>query len=112
MTRGGNALRPIRAIRHPKATHETALAYVGYLADDCRKNRADGDMVTFTFYIRDDRYDVPTMDFVIAQNEARARVRAAERLLESTHHTAVEVYEGDSLRFSMTAGSGAEPPHH
>lgn len=68
-------------------------------------------MVTFTFYIRDDRYDVPTMDFVVAQSEARARVRAAERLLESTHHTAVEVYEGDHLRFSMTAAPDAQRPH-
>jgi len=64
-----------------------------------------GDMSTFTFYIQDDRYNVPTMDIVIAQSEARARVRAMERLLESTHHLGVEVYEGDRLRFSMTTES-------
>jgi len=66
-------------------------------------------MSTFTFYIQDDRYEVPTMDFVIAQNEARARVRATERLLESTHHIAVEVYEGDDLRFSATRGAADLP---
>jgi len=68
-------------------------------------------MATFTFYIRDDRYDVPTMDFVIAQGETGARALAVDRLLVSAHHTAVDVYEGEALRFSVTLGEAGRPLH-
>ena len=70
-----------------------------------------GDMITFTFYIRDDRYNVPAMDFVIVQDEERARMLADRHLQASAHHTAVEVYEGEVLRFSVTAGAVAHPLH-
>jgi len=68
-------------------------------------------MAIFTFYVRDDRYDVPTREFVITQSEERARVRAVDRLLESPHHTAIEVYQGQDLRFSLTAGPRAHALH-
>ncbi|MDB5480484.1 MAG: hypothetical protein JWO83_1537 [Caulobacteraceae bacterium] len=65
-----------------------------------------GDMATFTFYIRDDRYSVPTLAIVNTNTEVAARVLATKRLLESMHHTAVDVYEGEDLRFSLTLGEG------
>jgi hypothetical protein len=58
-------------------------------------------MATFTFCIRDDRYSAPTMAFVIVEDEARAREFAARRLLESAHYTAIDVYEGEDLKFSV-----------
>jgi hypothetical protein len=64
-------------------------------------------MATFTFYIHDDRYRVPSLAIVDANDEGRARILAADRLLESTHHTAVDVYEGEELRFSVTPGPRA-----
>ena len=63
-------------------------------------------MVTFTFYIRDDRYSVPTLDLVNAHSEDAVRTLVAKRLFESHHHTAIEVYEGEELRFSATPGAG------
>ena len=59
-------------------------------------------MTTFTFYIRDDRHEAPITQFVIVKDVERARTRAAEHLLESAHHTAIDVYEGAHLRFSIT----------
>jgi hypothetical protein len=64
-------------------------------------------MTTFTFYIRDDRHDVPVTEFVIVRDMARARSMAAEHLLQSTHYTSVDVYEGNQLRFSMVPGPAA-----
>jgi hypothetical protein len=61
-------------------------------------------MATFTFYIRDDRYSVPTLAIVDTKTEVAARALATKRLLESMHHTAVDVYEGEDLRFSLTLG--------
>jgi hypothetical protein len=66
-----------------------------------------GDMATFTFYIRDDRFIVLAMDFVSAESVAGARMYAAGWLMASKHHTAVDVYEGEDFRFSVTAGSAA-----
>ena len=60
-------------------------------------------MATFTFYIHDNRYTVPSLAIVDADDEAGARVLATDRLLESTHHTAIDVCEADVLRFSVKA---------
>jgi hypothetical protein len=68
-------------------------------------------MTTFTFYIRDDRHDIPITQFVIVKDAERARSMAAKHLLESTHHTAIDVYEGAHLRFSMTPGAAARSIH-
>jgi hypothetical protein len=64
-------------------------------------------MTTFKFFIRDDRHDIPITQFVIVRDAERARSMAARRLLESTHHTAIDVYEGNNLRFSMTPDPAA-----
>lgn len=44
--------------------------------------RRASDMVTFTFYIRDARYSVPTLAIVDAHDEKTARELAAKRLVE------------------------------
>jgi hypothetical protein len=59
-------------------------------------------MAALTLLIHDDRYKVPTLDIVEADNDA-VRALAIDRLLESSHHTAVDVYEDDCLRISVTA---------
>ncbi len=48
---------------------------------------------------------MPTTQFAIVKDAERARSMAAKHLLESTHHTAIDVYEGAHLRFSMTPGA-------
>ena len=58
-------------------------------------------MLTFTFYIRDKRFSVPGVAFVIVEDEARARELAVRRLMESAHYTAIDVYEGEDLKFSV-----------
>ena len=68
-------------------------------------------MATFTFYIRDERYRVPTLAIVVEESEARARALAAERLSESAHHIAIDVYEGDALRFSLSPAGAGRPLH-
>ena len=60
-------------------------------------------MTTFTFYIHDDRYNVPSLAIVDVGGEAEARALAADRLLKSTHHTAIDVCEEDALQFSVLA---------
>jgi len=48
-------------------------------------------MQTFELFIEDDRYTVPTLEFVPVGDAARARQVAAERLFVSMHHQSVEV---------------------
>jgi len=59
-------------------------------------------MRTFILYVRDSRYDVPIIDFVLVENEERARKLAADSLLLSDTRTAVEVYEDDIFRFRIS----------
>jgi ribosome-binding protein aMBF1 (putative translation factor) len=54
-------------------------------------------MRTFTFFLTDRRYEVPTVAFVTAQDVERAAELARERLGESPHHLAVELRENDEL---------------
>jgi hypothetical protein len=46
---------------------------------------------TFEFYLDDDRYSVPTLKLVVADDEARALAVAQTLLDESGHHRGVEV---------------------
>jgi len=55
----------------------------------------------YTFHIQDDRYSVPTLEFVVVRDEVRARELAAKRLHASEHHLAVEVFEDDALLFRL-----------
>ncbi len=59
-------------------------------------------MQTFTFYIADTRYGVPTIEFVTTVDRDRAREHAIERLTASAHHTAVDVYHGELLLFKVS----------
>ncbi len=59
-------------------------------------------MEYFTFYIRDSRYSVPTVEFMILADHARARELAAERLAQSPHHIAVEVFRADVMLFRLS----------
>jgi hypothetical protein len=58
-------------------------------------------METYTFFIEDDRYPVPTLEFVLVRDEARARQMASERLIASAHHLGIEVHRGGSLAFRV-----------
>ncbi|WP_150131337.1 hypothetical protein [Caulobacter mirabilis] len=51
-------------------------------------------MRTFSFYIHDRRYSVPTLQLVTVRDEDRARELARQRLEETEEHLAVEVTEG------------------
>jgi hypothetical protein len=51
-------------------------------------------METYTFYVEDDRYSVPTLLFVTTSSPDCARRLALDKLFEP-HHIAVEVRIGD-----------------
>jgi hypothetical protein len=59
-------------------------------------------MRTYSLYIEDDRYSVPTLQFVTAGDDAEIR-RLAEAMLAKPHHQSVEVREGDVVLFRLAA---------
>jgi hypothetical protein len=59
-------------------------------------NRNAG-MKTYVLYIHDDRYTVPTMDWVTASGDESARQLAGERLAASPHYSVVELWMADQL---------------
>jgi len=56
---------------------------------------------TFSFYIHDRRYSVPTLQIVTVRDEDRARELALQRLEDGEHHLAVEVLEGQTELFRL-----------
>jgi hypothetical protein len=52
---------------------------------------------TFSFFIEDTRYAVPTLAIVTVSDAERALELARKRLEASPHHVAVEVHEGHEL---------------
>lgn len=58
-------------------------------------------MRTYTFFIEDDRYGVPTLLFVTAKDERAARRRARAELADSPHYRGIEVREDDRLLFRL-----------
>lgn len=54
-------------------------------------------MRTFTLYVQDDRYSVPTLVIAVARNLEAALVMARQELERSLHHGGIEVREGDEL---------------
>ena len=56
-------------------------------------------MRIFTFYIHDDRYSVPDLLFVDANDDDSARDLAFGRLNQSTHYLAIDVHEGETPLF-------------
>ena len=53
-------------------------------------------MRNYILYIEDDRYSVPTLEFVTAADDAAAR-RIAREKLSNRHHLAVEVRENERV---------------
>ncbi|HEX4199205.1 MAG TPA: hypothetical protein VHZ26_17345 [Caulobacteraceae bacterium] len=60
-------------------------------------------MKVFQLQIEDDRYSIPSLMFLEAANEGRARIRVGEILDRSPHHRSVEVYEGETLVFTLSS---------
>lgn len=52
-------------------------------------------MKTYTLYIHDDRYSVPSLDAVIVRDDERACEVGRNRLVASPHYRLVEVWEDD-----------------
>lgn len=50
-------------------------------------------MRTFSFFIHDRRYSVPTLRLVLTSDEERARELAQRELMASEHHYCVDVDE-------------------
>jgi hypothetical protein len=50
---------------------------------------------TYTLYIHDDRYSVPSLDAVTVRDDERAREVGANRLAVSPHYQLIEVWEDD-----------------
>jgi len=77
-------------------------------------------MGVFTFYFEDRRYTVPTLEFVIVRDRARAVALAQQRLDLSENYLSVEVCLDGAPLFSIGRASGpdsdaaiggkAEPP--
>jgi hypothetical protein len=67
-------------------------------------------MQTYTLFIDDDRYSVPTLQFVTA-DDAAAMWRIAREKLSEPHHLAVEVREGDLMLVHIErSGNGTSLP--
>jgi hypothetical protein len=59
----------------------------------------------YTIYIEDDRYSVPTIDILLADDDQHAKVLAEGRLISSPHYTAVEVWQDERVVCALP-----EPP--
>ena len=58
-------------------------------------------MRTYSFYIEDDRYSVPTLLFVPAEDDRGARRLARTELDDSPHYRGIEVREDDRFLFRL-----------
>ena len=61
-----------------------------------RKRRA-GAVDVYTIYIEDDRYSVPTIDILMANDDAHVQRLAAGRLISSPHYIAIEVWQDERI---------------
>lgn len=52
-------------------------------------------MKTYTLYIHDDRYSVPSLDAVTVRDDERALEVAKDRLASSPNYRLIEVWEDD-----------------
>jgi hypothetical protein len=60
---------------------------------------------TFSCFLTDDRYSVPTLTFLLVADENLAREMALRRLLESPHHRTVELLENGHCIFERRRAS-------
>ena len=65
-------------------------------------------MQTYALYIDDDRYSVPTLLFVTANDDTAVRRIAREKLSEP-HHKAVEVLEGEQILVRLERDASGSP---
>ena len=54
-------------------------------------------MASYTLFVHDDRYTVPTFYMISVADDRRALELAREKLRSSVHYSRVEVFEGDRL---------------
>ena len=69
---------------------------------------------TYTLFIHDDRYSVPSLDAVGAVDDEAARAAALARMGASPHYYAVEVWDGDRRIAQVEEArsvSNVKPPH-
>lgn len=64
-------------------------------------------MNSYELHIEDDRYSVPTLLFVEAATNGRAKAIATAHLLSSPHHRMVKVYLDD--KYLLTVGDRRGP---
>jgi hypothetical protein len=55
----------------------------------------EDDLKTYTLYIHDDRYSVPSLDAVTVRDDDRAREVGKNRLTVSADYRLIEVWEDD-----------------
>jgi len=65
---------------------------------------------TFSFYIHDRRYSVPTLQLVTVRDEARARELARLRLEETEEHLYIEVLEDQTELFRLSREMAPDAP--
>ena len=61
-------------------------------------------MRMFNLYIEDDRFTVPRLAFLTAEDERHAQELAKQQLEESPHHVGVEICEGDRVLSRLVRG--------
>lgn len=64
----------------------------------------DNDASVFALFIEDDRYTVPTLSIIAAEDLSKVRAAAEHVLRASPHHLQVEVRRDDKLLFSLRRG--------
>ncbi len=60
-----------------------------------RPARGEWPLSTYTLYVHDVRYAVPTLLTVEASGDERVQAIARQRLQDSAHYRAVEIWEDD-----------------
>ncbi len=66
-------------------------------------------MQTYEIYIEDSRYSVPTLVFILAGSDTRAKARAAELLGQSPCHSSVDIWKAGRLLSTVRAHAKAAP---
>jgi len=61
----------------------------------------------YTLFIDDDRYSVPSLDAVGADDDDAATAFARDRLALSPHYSAIEVWEGERQVARIQVAAGA-----
>jgi hypothetical protein len=64
-------------------------------------------MGSFELYIDDERYSVPQLAFVVADNRAAAVEMATAMMRENRHYRGIELRSGDALQFAAGSMAGA-----